>query len=245
MIERLCVKLWPRFVNSKILLLLIALTSPDSCFADASYVPKVSRNELIVIDPGHGGKDEGTADKELRYKEKSLALSIALSVQACLRRLGYKTIMTRSTDVYIDLSKRAAIANQNKADVFVSIHCNHSSNTSALGTEIYFYNDKNVLRTKKSESLGKSILAFMQKNGALRERIVKEGHFAVIRETTMPAVLVETGFLSNPKERAALLDSRYRSHLAKGIAEGIHAFILNRQVNKTSTTGSGVKQVHK
>ena len=67
-------KLWPRFVNSKILLLLIALTSPDSCFADASYVPKVSRNELIVIDPGHGGKDEGTADKELRYKEKSLAL---------------------------------------------------------------------------------------------------------------------------------------------------------------------------
>lgn len=49
-------KLWPRFVNSKILLLLIALTSPDSCFADASYVPKVSRNELIVIDPGHGGK---------------------------------------------------------------------------------------------------------------------------------------------------------------------------------------------
>ena len=238
-------KLWPRFVNSKILLLLIALTSPDSCFADASYVPKVSRNELIVIDPGHGGKDEGTADKELRYKEKSLALSIALSVQACLRRLGYKPIRTRSTDGYIDLSKRAAIANQNKADVFVSIHCNHSSNTSALGTEIYFYNDKNVLRTKKSESLGKSILAFMQKNGALRERKVKEGNFAVIRETTMPAVLVETGFLSNPKERAALLDSRYRSHLAKGIAEGIHAFILNRQVNKTSTTGSGVKQVHK
>ena len=85
----------------------------------------------------------------------------------------------------------------------------------------------------------------MQKNGALRERKVKEGNFAVIRETTMPAVLVETGFLSNPKERAALLDSRYRSHLAKGIAEGIHAFILNRQVNKTSTTGSGVKQVHK
>lgn len=50
--------------------------------------------------------------------------------------------MTRATDVYVDLSKRAAIANQNKADVFVSIHCNHSSNTSALGTEIYFYNDK-------------------------------------------------------------------------------------------------------
>ncbi|CRH88546.1 N-acetylmuramoyl-L-alanine amidase [Chlamydia trachomatis] len=159
--------------------------------------------------------------------------------------MGYKTIMTRATDVYVDLSKRAAIANQNKADVFVSIHCNHSSNTSALGTEIYFYNDKNILRTRKSESLGKSILAFMQKNGALRERKVKEGNFAVIRETTMPAVLVETGFLSNSKERAALLDARYRSHLAKGIAEGIHAFILNRQVDKTVSVSSGAKKVHK
>ncbi|AEJ77512.1 N-acetylmuramoyl-L-alanine amidase cwlM [Chlamydia trachomatis L2c] len=85
----------------------------------------------------------------------------------------------------------------------------------------------------------------MQKNGALRERKVKEGNFAVIRETTMPAVLVETGFLSNSKERAALLDARYRSHLAKGIAEGIHAFILNRQVDKTVSVSSGAKKVHK
>lgn len=245
MIERLCVKPWQPFVNLTLLLLLLTLSSPVSCFADAAGIPKVSRNELIVIDPGHGGKDEGTADKELRYKEKTLALSIALSVQGCLRRMGYKTIMTRATDVYVDLSKRAAIANQNKADVFVSIHCNHSSNTSALGTEIYFYNDKNILRTRKSESLGKSILAFMQKNGALRERKVKEGNFAVIRETTMPAVLVETGFLSNSKERAALLDARYRSHLAKGIAEGIHAFILDRQVDKTVSVSSGAKKVHK
>lgn len=245
MIERLCVKPWQPFVNLTLLLLLLTLSSLVSCFADAAGIPKVSRNELIVIDPGHGGKDEGTADKELRYKEKTLALSIALSVQGCLRRMGYKTIMTRATDVYVDLSKRAAIANQNKADVFVSIHCNHSSNTSALGTEIYFYNDKNILRTRKSESLGKSILAFMQKNGALRERKVKEGNFAVIRETTMPAVLVETGFLSNSKERAALLDARYRSHLAKGIAEGIHAFILNRQVDKTVSVSSGAKKVHK
>lgn len=238
-------KPWQPFVNLTLLLLLLTLSSLVSCFADAAGIPKVSRNELIVIDPGHGGKDEGTADKELRYKEKTLALSIALSVQGCLRRMGYKTIMTRATDVYVDLSKRAAIANQNKADVFVSIHCNHSSNTSALGTEIYFYNDKNILRTRKSESLGKSILAFMQKNGALRERKVKEGNFAVIRETTMPAVLVETGFLSNSKERAALLDARYRSHLAKGIAEGIHAFILNRQVDKTVSVSSGAKKVHK
>lgn len=245
MIERLCVKFWPRFVSLKLILVLVVFNTSEKCLAESTSTSKVSRNELVVIDPGHGGKDEGTADKELRYKEKTLALSIALSVQGYLRRMGYKTIMTRSTDIYVDLNRRAAIANQNKADVFVSVHCNHSSNTSALGTEIYFYNDKNALRTKKSENLGKCILAFMQKNGALRERKVKEGNFAVIRETTMPAVLVETGFLSNPKERAALLDPRYRAYLAKGIAEGIHAFIINRQVEKAGSPVRELKKIHK
>ncbi|AHK63054.1 N-acetylmuramoyl-L-alanine amidase family protein [Chlamydia avium 10DC88] len=198
---------------------------------------RVRRNEVIFIDPGHGGKDQGTASKESHYEEKSLTLSLAFAVQSYLKRMGYKPVLTRTSDVYVDLSKRAALANQGKADIFVSIHCNYSSNSSAFGTEIYFYNGKYTTaeRARSSEALAKHLLNAMQKHGALKSRGVKEGNFAVIRETLMPAVLVETGFLSNSRERAALLDARYRMHLAKGIAEGIHTFLTGPDFQKMNS----------
>ncbi len=211
--------------KSYLLIFCAFFSSMSVVFADtvASRVSK--RNALIFIDPGHGGKDFGSANKDLHYEEKSLALSLSLSVQSHLKRMGYKPVLTRSSDVYIDLARRSMLANQAGADVFVSIHCNYSSNAEAFGSEVYFYNDKSMARKVRSESLGKTILQHMQRNGALKKRSVKTGNFSVIRETKMPAVLVETGFLSNPRERAALLDARYRMRLAKGIAEGIHAFL--------------------
>lgn len=202
----------------------------DHLEAAITHKPK-----LIFLDPGHGGKDQGTANKELNYEEKILTLSLSLSVQNLLRKMGYKTVLTRSSDVYVGLSARAAAANKQKADAFVSIHCNYSSNVSALGSEVYFYNNSkndSLDRINRSEELGHSILDAMEKHGALKIRSVKAGNFAVIRETMMPAVLVETGFLSNPKERAALLDARYRMHIAKGIAEGIHNFFEKNSASK-------------
>ncbi|WP_201456815.1 N-acetylmuramoyl-L-alanine amidase [Chlamydia sp. 17-3921] len=204
---------------------------------------RVRRSEVIFIDPGHGGKDQGSASKELHYEEKSLVLSISLYVQSYLKRMGYKPVLTRSSDVYVDLAKRVALANQEKADVFVSIHCNYSSNSEAYGTEVYFYNGKNssISRSCRSETLGKDVLTAMKKNGSLKSRGTRTGNFAVIRETTMPAILVETGFLSNPRERTSLLDARYRMHLAKGIAEGIHNFLSKQKktdsikIRKTSS----------
>ncbi|EPJ33252.1 N-acetylmuramoyl-L-alanine amidase family protein, partial [Chlamydia psittaci 06-1683] len=80
----------------------------------------------------------------------------------------------------------------------------------------------------------KDVLNAMQKNGALKNRGAKNGNFAVIRETTMPAILIETGFLSNPRERAALSDARYRMHIAKGIAEGVHTFLTGPNFQKPS-----------
>ncbi|WP_139414282.1 N-acetylmuramoyl-L-alanine amidase family protein [Chlamydia abortus] len=204
--------------------------------AESAPPQRVRRNEVIFIDPGHGGKDQGTASKEFHYEEKSLTLSLAFSVQSYLKRMGYKPVLTRTSDVYVDLGKRAALANQNKADIFVSIHCNYSSNTSAFGTEVYFYNGKNNVasRSRASEALAKDVLNAMQKNGTLKIRGAKNGNFAVIRETTMPAILIETGFLSNPRERAALSDARYRMHIARGIAEGVHTFLTGPNFQKPS-----------
>ncbi|ANH79149.1 N-acetylmuramoyl-L-alanine amidase [Candidatus Chlamydia sanziniae] len=223
----------------KCFLFYITCLGNGSVLAHISHPPqRVRRSEIIFLDAGHGGKDQGTASKEFHYEEKALTLTFAFSVQSYLKRMGYKPVLTRSSDTYTDLAKRVSLANQGKADVFVSIHCNYSSNTTAYGTEVYFYNGKKTtaLRNRMSEFLGKDILAAMSKNGMLKSRGMKNANFVVIRDTLMPAVLVETGFLSNPRERAALLDTRYRMHLAKGIAEGIHNFLSGPNFQKGSTT---------
>lgn len=219
-----------RNINSYVLVLLCLGLGTQ---AEGSAVVQRAKKELIVLDPGHGGKDQGTANKELNYEEKTLTLLLTLSVQNILKKMGYRVVLTRSSDTYVKLSTRAMLANQQKADVFVSIHCNYSANALAQGSEVYFYNNSkkndSLDRLRKSERLGHLILSSMHKHGALKIRSVKTGNFAVIRETTMPAVLVEVGFLSNTRERIALSDARYRAHLARGIADGIHQFFLNKK----------------
>lgn len=190
------------------------------------------RSEIIVLDAGHGGKDYGTMNKALGYDEKSLTLSMTIAVQNHLKRLGYRSVLTRGSDVFVTLGKRASIANGLKAHAFVSIHCNHSENLEALGTEIYFYDKGQHDKTTLSEELGKKVLLFMEKAGIMRSRGVKAGNFSVIRETVMPSILVETGFLSNPGERAKLLNPIYRASIAKGIAEGIHTFLTEKEQSK-------------
>ncbi len=222
---------------------LVFLLVPFVCLGNATVSQRGTRPEIIYIDAGHGGKDQGTAGKNPFYEEKQLTLSLAVATQNYLRRMGYRPVMTRTSDVFVDLYRRASLANSGRADVFVSIHCNHSSNAAAFGTEVYFYNGKGapVARVRQSEELGKQIMHAMERCGSLKSRAVKVGNFAVIRETTMPAVLVETGFLSNPKERGCLLDGRYRMRLAKGIAEGIHAYLSARGSKKASAVKSVVK----
>ncbi|MBX6680151.1 N-acetylmuramoyl-L-alanine amidase [Chlamydia gallinacea] len=242
MIGKLFGKFYPRSSNCA---LLIFCLLRGSCGEGAEPLQRVRRNEVIFIDPGHGGKDQGTASKEFHYEEKTLALSLAFAVQNYLKRMGYRPVLTRTSDVYVDLGKRVALANQNTADVFISIHCNYSSNASAFGTEIYFYSGKQAtaVRSHASEALAKNLLNSMKKHGALKSRGVKEGNFAVIRETTMPAVLIETGFLSNARERAALLDARYRMHIAKGIAEGIHTFLTGPDFQKIGSFNTKKKSI--
>ncbi len=194
---------------------------------DPLYKPVSPAAPLIVIDPGHGGKDLGTESaKEPKYQEKALNLFTARLVAQYLQKMGYRTVLTRKDDTFIELDKRAEMANQLKPVLFVSVHYNSAPTDKAEGIEVFFYkSDADKARTNSSKKLGEAVLAQVVQQTNAQSRGVKHGNLAVIRETNMPAVLVEGGFLTHPVERQKLLDSNYLKKIALGIAKGIDLFI--------------------
>lgn len=184
----------------------------------------LDKTEIIVIDAGHGGKDPGAISTRFDYEEKHLTLSTAHMVKAYLNSLGYKTVMTRSDDSYIPLSQRAEIANKQEGSLFVSIHYNSSPSESASGIEVFYYKEGDVKRTKASKDLGEQVLERLVQHTGASTRGVKSENFAVIRKTTMPAILIEAGFLTNVEERKKLQDPHYRRFIAWGIARGIDQY---------------------
>ncbi len=192
------------------------------------YRGKVEK-KLIVIDPGHGGEDDGTKSlTKPKYREKHLNLATAKMLQAYLEQMGYRTIMTRNEDVFIGLKERAKMANDLKPDLFVSVHYNAAESTDAQGVEVFFYQSKtNPERTASSKQLAQNILDRIIVLTQAKSRGVKHGNLAVIRETQMPAVLVEGGFLTNKNEIEKLKDPAYLKMVAWGIAQGIQTYINN------------------
>lgn len=190
-------------------------------------LPKVKK-EVIIVDAGHGGKDAGTNSKKDGYEEKELTLETAFLIADCLKQLGYKTVMTRKQDTFVSLDARAEIANAIEADLFVSIHYNYSVSNEAEGIEVFYYKEGKTPpspRIAHSKELGQEVLKKIVKQTGADSRGVKQANFAVVRETKMPAILIEAGFLSNPAERARIHDHKYRHSLAQGIAQGIDAYL--------------------
>ena len=184
----------------------------------------------IVIDPGHGGTDLGARGKLPYCEEKKLCLLTARLVKQYLNQLGYHVVMTRSTDAAVSLQQRVEIAHQSNADLFVSLHYNSSRNPTAHGIEIFFFDSKEYKsRASSSKKLADSILARVLRRTMAVSRGVKKGNFYVIRETSIPAVLLEGGFISNPQERAALKTKEYQERIARGVADGIDAFMKKRK----------------
>jgi N-acetylmuramoyl-L-alanine amidase len=150
---------------------------------------------------------------------------MARLVKKHLNQLGYRVVMTRNTDVFISLAKRVEIASQASGDLFVSIHCNSTRSPLAQGIEIFFHDNKeDKTRSNASRNLADTILGKLIRRTSAVSRGVKKGNFYVIREAEMPAVLVESGFLSNPGERALLRTREYQEKLARGIVDGVDSF---------------------
>jgi N-acetylmuramoyl-L-alanine amidase len=189
-----------------------------------------SKQVLIVIDPGHGGEDRGTISlQKPSYQEKQLTLATAQFLQHYLQDLGYQTRMTRENDVFISPLDRAQLANQMQPHLFVSVHYNSAPSVDAHGIEIFYHlSEKDPERTKESKALAASILSQVLQNTQAKSRGVKTANFAVIRETKMPAVLIEGGFLTNADEMERIKNPIYLKQIAWGIAQGVDRYLGNR-----------------
>jgi N-acetylmuramoyl-L-alanine amidase len=174
-----------------------------------------TRYTTIVIDPGHGGFDRGGIPGQ-RVPEKAMTLDVALRLKPLLERAGYKVIMTRSTDVFVPLGNRVAIANSYPNAIFVCIHFNSATRSGANGIETYFY-------STESAPLAASIHSSVVGGAPSENRGVRRRGYFVLRRTTVPAVLVECGFLTNPTEAQYAQDNTYRQKLAQEIARGIQS----------------------
>jgi N-acetylmuramoyl-L-alanine amidase len=236
--------------------LLTAITLLNS---SSTYPPKEFKVDVVVIDAGHGGHDEGTHGKLL--KEKDVALKIALKVGAYIEKNfpDVKVIYTRKDDKYIALDERAEIANRNHADLFICIHANANPNSKAFGTETFvmgLHKDENnlaiaqrensvilmdenyteryegfdnspesyILFTLTQSAFQESSLKFASKvESQFKSRVgrtsrgVKQAGFVVLWRTTMPSVLIETGFLTNSTEEKFLAGDDGQDLIASGI----------------------------
>ncbi|HMF74279.1 MAG TPA: N-acetylmuramoyl-L-alanine amidase, partial [Bryobacteraceae bacterium] len=211
----------------------------------------------VVIDPGHGGKDVGSVGPN-GLLEKDLALDVALRLGKMItQKLGAEVIYTRSDDTFIPLEERTAIANRQKADLFISVHANSSTEVTVTGVETYYFNlnsDKKglelamrenaasgssisdlndllhraVLQTKLEESrefaqkVQESLCAnSIKMNARARNRGVRQAPFMVLIGATMPSILAEIGFVSNPRDERLMKRADQRQKIADALLKGV------------------------
>jgi N-acetylmuramoyl-L-alanine amidase len=173
------------------------------------------KNKIIVIDPGHGGRDPGaTADG---IYEKDLNLNITARLFILLKDLGFKVKMTRTDNRYLSLGDRVKIANDVNTDIFISIHCNAASSNKANGIETLYY---------PGSDKGKILAGVIQHSMIDKLNITDRGFKArpdlfVLKYTSMPAVLVECGFITNLEESELLITDKYRNDIAAAISDGV------------------------
>lgn len=173
----------------------------------------------IYIDPGHGGNDPG-AIGPTGLKEKDINLNIAVNVGQILQKHEVDAVLTRQDDSRIELADRVKIANDNKANYFICIHVNSASNPAVTGTETFAFPGSDS-GTKFASAIQKALVDEIN----LADRGVKHKDFFVLKNTKMPAALVEVAFINNPEEEKLLKDQKFLYKAATGIAKGVLEFL--------------------
>jgi N-acetylmuramoyl-L-alanine amidase len=194
--------------------------------------------KTICIDPGHGGKDPG--NRVGWNQEKKYTLLLAQEVSTQLKTAGFNVVLTRRSDSFVDLPSRPELARARRADLFVSLHFNSTeeARNQVQGSEVYCLTPAGAFSTnargegdsrsvagnrndEKNMLLAYQIQKSILKNLGVEDRGVKRARFAVLRDTTMPAILVEAGFMSHPTEGKKIFNPAYRQQMARAIVEGI------------------------
>jgi N-acetylmuramoyl-L-alanine amidase len=213
--------------------------------------PSAKKVTTICLDPGHGGKDTGNRGAGFFWRnEKTYTLALALELRGELQKIGFRVILTRNSDTFVELPDRPALANKRGADLFISLHFNatqvgknevagpetycitpvgaNSSNASVEGSE--YGNAASAGPTIANRNEQKSLLFAYQIQKSLvqnlnaNDRGVRRARFAVLRDAAMPAILIEGGYMTNPTEGKKIYDSAYRRQMAAAIVKGILAY---------------------
>jgi len=184
--------------------------------------PSVPKGKVVIIvDPGHGGKDSG-APGIGGLLEKNVILPIGKKIAAILEQNGYQAVLTRDADYFVELQGRVDIAESNKANLFVSIHANSIDNRPDVnGLETYYYDSGYDLAKVVHENIIRSI-------GTIKDRGIRKARFYVLRKTSMPSILVETGYMSGREDNPRLGTSAYQDKMAEAIARGIIIYLQRR-----------------
>ncbi|HUX47046.1 MAG TPA: N-acetylmuramoyl-L-alanine amidase [Desulfosporosinus sp.] len=199
-----------------------------------AVVSNFEKGHIVMLDPGHGGYDPGAITNQGVY-EKSINLQIAQKVKEMLGPSGIEVFLTREEDIdyvpdgvkgkttkkQIDLNRRIDMAKKADADVFVSLHVNATATGQVSGSETFYH-----YQSESGKRLAELIQQEMIKIPGMNRRIAKPGNFYIIKNTSMPAVIVEVGYLSNVKEQKKLQQSWYQEQLARAIAKGIANFFV-------------------
>ena len=187
------------------------------CIAPLLLLANVSAANFrtVIIDAGHGGHDKG-GQWGLVY-EKHLALDTSVRLENHLKGMGFSTVMTRRSDYFISLPQRVSIANRYKNAIFVSVHYNYTWKQGVSGIETFYH-------SAESKRLAQLVQTGMLNRVRGVDRGAKFARYYVIRNTNIPSILVEGGFVSNSGERDRLKAGWYRDAIARGVAEGIQRY---------------------
>lgn len=189
-----------------------------------------SNKKVILIDIGHGGKDQGTKSTNGKVLEKDIVLKIGNKIIEQLKKeKDIKVIATRTTDEFLSLKDRNKLEVENNADLFISIHANAASNaTNVDGIETFYWSQDN----DDSYNLANIIHNNLIDNTDANDRGVKRGNYQVLRDANCPSILIETGFLTNYLESINLSNDNYQEKIATSIVKGIKEYLQLEDENK-------------